>query len=368
MQPRLLIWAILLGLCLFSSHRVQSQSDSLPPSPLAIGLRGQYGFVIPHSEAIREIAQEAQPWSIEAELAWHLIGPKTWKNFANYPRVGLTLNYVNFDNPQVIGEAFNLIAFFEPFIAVRRRFNFSFRMGAGVNYLTEPFDAESNPQNEFYSSHISFILNAGLLLNYRINPHWTIRAGGVYNHISNGGIKQPNKGINFPMLQLGAEYIVRPYDFKQKAKIPWREMHPDRFRVKIAFFGQAKNIDDGQKQRFMIVGLTSYVSQIIGRMSALTAGAEWVVDYSLREQIRRSGRADDHNRGSFLIGHELLLGRFSFTQQLGAYFYRQDFGTSWIYQRYGLEYAISKKVFAGVNLKSHGDVAEFLDFRVGMVF
>ncbi|GAB4396128.1 MAG: hypothetical protein OHK0053_09350 [Microscillaceae bacterium] len=330
-------------------------------------MRGHYGFIIPHSDAIRDVSF-SHPRGLELEAAWHLIGEKSWKNFATYPRVGALVGWVDFDNREVLGQAFYLSAFFEPFVAVRQRFNFSFRMGAGLTYLNQVYDAETNPRNQFYSTPLSFILTANLMLNYRLSPALGLRLGGFYNHISNGGIQQPNKGINFPTLSLGLEYVWHPYDFSQKPKVDWRSLFPDRLRFKTAFFGTAKTLDENSPKRYAIVGLTGYASYVVGRLSALTGGAEWVSDFTLRERLRQAQDPAHPHRASLLLGHELLLGRFAFTQQWGMYVFRAHFGNPLFYQRYGLEFSPHRRFFVGVNLKAHADVAEFLDFRIGMIW
>lgn len=348
---------------------IQAQIDSISQTrtPIALGLRGHYGFIIPHSDVIKEQAN-SNPWGFELDAALHLISEKSWKNFTSFPRVGATLSYINFNNPEVLGSAINLGAYFEPIIAVRNRLNFSFRLGLGISYLNRVYDVETNPENQFYSSPISFLLFVNGMINYRIRPHLQARAGFFYNHISNGGIKQPNKGINFPTASLGIEYILNPYDFRARVKEDWRLLYPERFKIKMALFGTAKTLNNEDNRRFGIIGTTVYGSYVVGRMSALTAGLEWVVDYSLREKLRRENLGNDFQKGSLNIGHDLLLGKFIFSQQVGLYLYRDFFDKPFYYQRYGLSYQINPHLFAGLQLKAHGDVADFMDFRVGYVF
>ncbi|NRA92289.1 MAG: acyloxyacyl hydrolase, partial [Psychroserpens sp.] len=59
------------------------------------------------------------------------------------------------------------------------------------------------------------------------------------------------------------------------------------------------------------------------------------------------------------------LGRVTFSQQIGVYYYNDYRITDDIYQRYGLNYNFSRHIFAGFNLKAHRHVADFFDFRIG---
>ncbi len=363
-----IIQCVFFAACLVVMYSVDLIAQTTKPaSPLAIGIRGHYGFIIPHSEVIQDQAN-SNPWGVELDVSLHLVGEKTWERFASFPRVGISLSYINFDNPEVIGSSISLATYFEPTLAIRNRLNFSFRMGTGITYLTRPFHPETNPENQFYSAALSFILVANVMANYRINSTLQARAGIFYNHVSNGGIKQPNKGINYPTASIGLEYLINPYDFKARPKTDWRTLHTDRFRVKTALFGTAKTLNNEDTRRYAIIGLTGYGSYIVGRMSALTVGLEWATDFSQRQRLRSQGLDNDFNKGSFNVGHELLLGKFTFSQQLGFYWYRDTFDKPFYFQRYGLEYAINSKYFVGFNLKAHGDIADFLDFRVGIVF
>lgn len=70
-------------------------------------------------------------------------------------------------------------------------------------------------------------------------------------------------------------------------------------------------------------------------------------------------------KAGLAIGHEFLLGKFLFSQQFGVYLSNPNPLHDDVYQRYGLVYRINKSLSAGINLKAHGHVANFLDFRLG---
>jgi len=63
------------------------------------------------------------------------------------------------------------------------------------------------------------------------------------------------------------------------------------------------------------------------------------------------------------MGHEFILVKFRFGQQAGFYLYK-DFGAKadW-FQRYYLLYYPWPNFGMGPALKTHAQVAEFLDFR-----
>jgi len=332
----------------------------------AIGLYSHYGFIIPHDRDIRDVASSS-PWGLAAEISLHFTSQKAWQYLQAYPRLGASLAYYNFDNPLVLGRGYALLVYAEPFLSAHKKFSFSFRLGAGLAYLDRVYDPQTNPDNLFYSTKISFPLEANAMANYRLNRHLLLRGGFTYKHISNGGIRQPNKGINFPSLTLGLDYVLQPADLPERQLPPSQAQTTRRYYL-LALLSTLKDRKDNPTDKLPVLGITAYASQQIGRLSALTAGAEWVADFTIEKNLQDMGKDKDFQRGALLAGHELYIGRFRFSQQLGVYVYAPDKARDPVYQRYGLEYHTEKRLFWGINLKAHRHVADFLDARLGLRF
>ncbi len=338
---------------------------------LMAGVRSHYGFIIAHSRELKDVSHTF-PWGVETELAWQFMGDKAWQYCYCYPRAGVSFFYTNFDNPDVLGSSWALYVFVEPMIGAENRISGSVRFGGGPNYLDKVYDEETNPENKFYSSPVSFIvmLNAGL--NYRINKFWNVRLAGNFNHISNGGIKNPNKGINFPTFNLGVDYNLRPLPYTNKTKNDSILINPWKKRTEISFFSTAKTDIKGQ-ERYLVYGFMGKYSRVTGRLSALSLGLEWASDGADKKEIERNGimtggKPADHRYAAFLLGHDLLLGDFNFSVQLGVYVYSPFDRMDEVYQRYGISYHFTGMLFCGINLKAHRHVADFFDFRLGVSF
>ena len=358
-----------LIMLLLSAPMLQASPDlqrDTTRAAINIGLNGHTGFIIPHSRSIREVA-DSNPRGIEADLSLHFANERAWQYIQGYPRLGAALAYYNFNNPEVLGNAYTLLLYVEPFLSAHRRFSFSFRFGAGLAYLDNIYHPETNPDNLFYSTSISFPLEINLLGNYRLSERWLVRAGGTYKHISNGGLRQPNKGINFPSATVGINYTLRPAEFPERQLTEEMLVQHQRDFL-VTLFGTGKDRHDDPSRKLPLLGVAAYVSQPIGRLSALTGGAEWIVDYTLREKLQAEETDRDFQRGALLAGHEFRIGSFRFSQQLGIYVYAPHKARDPVYQRWGLEYHTGGKLFFGLNLKAHRHVADFLDTRVGMRF
>jgi len=344
---------------------LSSVTDTNSQSQLVIGLREHYGFVIIHSRAIRAI-EDSYPRGTELTINWHKMDKKSWEVCNCYPRVGLLFSFFDFDNREILGYGFNVAGFVEPFFTSHKKLNISIRPAGGLSFDTRPYNPVSNVDNFSYSLPINVYLQLNLALNYRLNEHFGINLAANYNHISNGGIKEPNKGINYPTATIGLDYTLNPSPFEDRLKQKYQGAKKRRYDVALSSF--VKRILEDPTY-FLVVGASTGVSQQVGRMSAITLDAEWIWDGSLRWRMENQFNSDsDYQRGAVLLGHEFLMGRFTFSQKLGIYIYDQTKFNDPVYQRYGINYHFTKALFAGIHLKAHRHVADLIEIRLGWSF
>lgn len=357
---------VILIVCLFMlPHLLYSQNSHI------VGFRTHYGFIIPHAEDLKPYSK-TNPWGFELEWNLQLMSEDAWNYCYCYPRTGVSFLYVNFANPQILGSSYSLYAFVEPVLGAEKKFHASFRFGIGPSFMDNPYDEISNPENTFFSSHISFLVLLNASLNYRLTDLTNLRLAASFNHISNGGIQNPNRGINFPTVNIGVDYNLKPQPYLKRVKNDTIDLHPKKWRFDIVAFGTGKTEIKGEAH-YPVFGLYTNVSRVFARLSAVSFGLEGTVDMADKKEIennelKKNGKYIDHKYLSGLLGYELLIGRFIFSIRVGAYLYSPFERMDPVYQRYGLTYHISKRFFAGMDIKAHRHVADFLDFRVGVSF
>jgi hypothetical protein len=353
-------------LCVMRAGAQPEKSTVIMP-----GLRAHYGFIVPHSSTIQDISW-SKPWGFEADYTWLLMGENSWKYCFCYPRAGLSLFFINFGNPEVLGNSLSLYAFIEPLIGAASRIYGTVRFGIGPAYMDNVYDPVKNPLNKFFSSPISFITLLSAGINYRFSSTFNIRLSGSFNHISNGGIRYPNLGINYPTLGLGMDYRIKPLPFEYRMRDRSLQLVPYKGRFDAIFFATGK-ADLRGDERFPVIGLVTSYTRVIGRISGLMLGMEFVADYADKQTIERTslthnGEPTDHKYIAPLLGHDLLLGRFTFQLQLGAYLYSPYKRRDPVFQHYVLSYYVYKSFFISIDLKAHRYTADFLTMRVGVSF
>lgn len=361
-----LLW-LLSALMTAPSAKAQAASGDSVTVLKLLGPRIHYGKILIHSRDLRPI-KDSSPLGFSADLAWQFLGRKSWEFCNCYPRAGLQLTLWDFDNRPILGYGLTAMAYVEPVFLTRHRFNLSVRMGGGLAYLSTPFDSLENPNNLSYSTRINFPLTVGLGFHFRLNDRWSIRSGLAFDHVSNGGVHLPNKGINWPAADLGFDYAFQPFDFKARARRLDRSPPEQRFRLQVGAFYSFKNAIPGNPKQYGIIGGHVKGIYYLGRWSGLSLGTEWVADRSRRIRMDHDGVAGTHHRGSVMFGHQFLLGHVVFSQELGIYYLDQFRVNDPVYQRFSFLVFLNPHLFLGISLKTHRHVADFADLRLGWEF
>ena len=115
----------------------------------------------------------------------------------------------------------------------------------------------------------------------------------------------------------------------------------------------------------------------MNRKSALQLGAELFLTKSIQEYIEYYSVAypedgididTDYKRIGIFIGHELLINRISLEAQIGYYAYQPFKKDIPIYDRVGIKYYFTDKIFGGFTIKTHLFLAEALEIPVSKLF
>ncbi len=359
-----IVICLFMGVFIYSPKNVLAQDsrDSLN-FVRSVGLKLHFGSVLIHSRELRPI-RNSYPTGVELDFAWHKISQKAWESCMCYPKLGVSLAFWNFDNKKVLGHGVAGLFYIEPVFNTKGRVNYSVRAGFGLSYQSSPYDPVSNPDNQSYSTYIAFPLQLGGTVHFRIKDRWLLNGSLIYNHISNGGVSEPNKGINWPSLGIGMTYYLKEFEFMNRAVNNWRDLYPPQKRLDFTFFmAYDESID---KVHLLSPGLEIKWSKQFARLNAYTFGGELIYDNSTRHTLAQLGDESSPVKAGIAMGHEFLLGNFIFSQQFGVYLRNPNPMHSGVYQRYGLIYRINKNFNMGFSLKAHGHVANFMDFRVGI--
>jgi len=361
----LLAWMVIHAIGQHVWAQTDSTSDSLNQKAIfSVGLGLHHGFIFAHSPAV-ENTKGANPTGVELSFAWQRNNADSWNLCRCFPRNGFLIAYYDYDT-DILGKSITAAYFLEPTYQIGKRTHFSLRAVAGLSYLTSPYDEVDNPTNRSYSTYISGYILLGLGIWFKIDNNWWLNLSANYQHESNGGLKEPNKGINWPTAGLALSYQKNPrtyYTGTRKKEKYWKELG---IRWDAALFGVAKRVLDttGESIRLPLVGLNLQGSKQVSSINALTAGVEVFYDEALSFKLKQDSLDASAWRAGILIGHEFLLGKFNFSQRIGVYVFKQADYFDALFHRWGIQYSINRHWGVGVNLQAHRQVADFIDLRV----
>ncbi|MEX0884617.1 MAG: acyloxyacyl hydrolase [Cyclobacteriaceae bacterium] len=319
----------------------------------------QQGVIIPHSEELARVAQ-SHPMGIKVSFEEMPTSKDAWSNCNCFHYLGLNLSYHDFRNPDILGKGITLSGSFEPLLWHQKKWQVTLKTAIGVSYLTKVYDVDTNPENLFFSSPISFMMSVSPKIRYRLSDHLSTYLSLNYNHISNGGQSQPNKGMNFPMIGWGFSYLT--------ANIPLPSYEPERLVKKMTFLvdflGTNRNNPKGGG-RVGSFGVSLDANYQFSYLNGFGGGLEANWDKAVELLYGKRG----YIQGVYLA-HHLMFGRFDFSQRMGLYLIKPPgyIENKFFFQRYILNYNVLKNTRVGLGIKAHGHVAENMEVRLGYEF
>ena len=325
-----------------------------------------YGFIIPHSASIREVSH-TNPVGFEFNRGKFHTSFNDWKVFNAYWISGMSIRYFDFQYPKVLGSVFDVSVFAGPVVSHGQKHIFTIIGGAGLSYHNKIYHPVENPLNQFFSTRISFPLYIDARFKYRLGNRTFITLSGCYNHISNGGFRQPNKGMNFPTLAMGIEQFNIPFpglDDNYSSIKGARKRSASVTLQALSSFRVINGTKDFPEKGCFIYGFHVGASKALGSIYSLNAGAELIIDGYIRETILREQTNIDYKRFAFTLGQDFTLGKVIFAQHLGIYTYSPYKATNKVYQKYELVYRTQGRLMFGVFLKAHLHVAELMGVSI----
>lgn len=359
------------GAALLGGATAAQAQPAAPVAPYVVGTYAQGSFILAHTPSVQHLAV-SHPTGVEVNLQRQTTGTAPWHAWYRYPKVGLALVYYDYHNPR-LGQSYAASAYISKPIWRTARQELNFRLGTGIGYFTTSYGRYDNPRNIMLGSRLNANIQTRVEYDVAVSGHLGLLVGIGFNHYSNGATTKPNRGINLPSVMLGLNYYQQRA-FQPQPKAATAE--PDdigRFFLNVSTsyaFKQLDEVDQWNQRHYSVFSATVAVGRRFNRKSNLLLGLEGFQDQSLRAEQRDTVRAGSHlpdiKKAGVYLGHELLFGRLAFVSHLGVYIYNPYKSNPFYYERLGLKYHFTKRIFGDVDLKVHRAAADALELRVGV--
>ena len=330
------------------------------------------GNILPHSDDIHHLVT-GHPEAVMLSYLVKTNGNQEWHKEYNLPDYGAYYLYQDF-NSKILGTSYAVGGFYNFYFLNR---HLQLKLAQGIAVATNPYEKVANSKNRAFGTKILDNTNLGISYdNQTLFNKIGFHAGLLFTHYSNARIKSPNSGINTYLLNVGFNYNFESEKNRvitQDTTVP-SISYSEPLKYNFVFrsgVNESPIIRSGQRP-FYHLGF--YVDRRFSRKSAFQLGTDLFLTNSFKDYIEYYAVAfpglnidpdTDYKRAGVFVGYELFVNKISLEAQLGYYIYQPFKRDIAIYDRIGLKYYLSDKIFAGFTIKTHLFLAEALEFGVG---
>lgn len=313
------------------------------------------------------------------EIGRQTNGTEPWHRLYGLPSYGLGFSVAQFQADGRHGHPLEAYTFFSwPFYSINERLDVTTDFGMGVSWNWQKLNDKEGANSSVLGSNLNARIDWGFYLRYLSTSRLSVYTGIDFTHRSNGGVVQPNKGLNVlgPKVALQYRLGAEPSRHPPVARPPFRPS----WELVLGGAAGVKNVleDPGQalRQDFGVFHATAALQRHFYPFGKFAAGTDVTYDGATGAQGRvddgvvKQWRADTGDRWAVGLfgGYEHLIARFSVFAQLGYNVARgfDDGACPRLYQRFGWRYRFTDKVWATIALRStEGNRADFLEFGAG---
>jgi hypothetical protein len=310
------------------------------------------------------------------EIGRQTDGREAWHQLYGVPSWGFGFSVASFRNDVVRSRPTEAYTFFSwPFARFSDRLDMATEFGMGMSWHWKEVSDDEKENATSLGSNLNARINWGFFLRYVTTPQVTLFTGVDYTHRSNGGMVQPDRGINV----LGPKVMVQ-YNF---APIPVKRLvtKPPAFAPSWEFVagGTAgvKNVIERKepltRSNYGTIDLTAALQHQFYQYGKVALGTDLLYDGATGVRIDENDikwRAAGGQRLAVGVytGYEHVIGRFSALVQFGGNVMRgYDEPTNpRLYERFGWRYHINDRYWTTIVIRAvDGWRADALQFGVG---
>jgi len=378
---------ILLSINLIANAQ---KSDTLRTSKnYVISGYAQYGKILPTNAFLRQTFLNEN--AVEEFAAFSLqfmkqtTGEQNWEQAYGFPRYGLGVYTASFFNKNGLGNPIAVYGVFKAPFVRWNKLSLNYEAGFGYTFNWESFSPIENNYNPSLGAEQSFFIDLGISLEYQISRHFDLSLGYDFTHFSNGALKSPNSGLNIFSPKLSLNYRLNPFNPEQlKKNIP---PYIKNTTIDFSVFGGTKNViymtnnavDTITKYLgvyYPVYGLSAVINRQLDYKSKVGIGVGLSYDGSNNSKVIVTNGQLEPQDGfqvnrlalSVFASYELVIDRLSLVVQPGFYILRSQTANlkPIAYQRLGLQYQISKTIFAGISLHAYDyHISDYLEWTLG---
>ncbi|MFA5973690.1 MAG: acyloxyacyl hydrolase [Lentimicrobiaceae bacterium] len=354
---------------------------------IALQVSYQNGYVFATNPFLKGVNAEAEKikayQAFSAKLSLQTTGHKSWEQLYKYPHYGVGLYVADFYNPEEIGVPIAVYGFFNAPFKRWNKLTFNYEIGFGATFNWKAYNPVTNQYNVAIGAGTSFLIDAGLNLEYSLTKKVELAAGFSLTHFSNGALRKPNFGINTfaPKVSLQYNFFDKPVFVRQPV-----QKYIAENEWLISAYGGIKNVifdsvslpvlEKYEGLYFPVFGLSTTFNRQVSHKSKIGFGATLSYNGAVNAQAAvenneleaADGKFSDKILLSIYPSYELVINKVSLILQPAFYIYRKKLTNQSpvFHQRIGIKYHITDHIFIGITLVDYQfHVSDFIEWNVG---
>jgi Lipid A 3-O-deacylase (PagL) len=373
------IIAIFFGLVMTWAHAGSGEDLKSGQWFTRVGLTP--AFVLPKNpfETTQTSADGHSRWisNMTFEIGRQTDGSRDWHHLYGLPTYGFGFSVASFGDGDETGQPLDAYTFFSwPFARLSKRVQLTTDFGMGISWNWKEFSEESKDHRTVLGSNVNARIDWGFYLRHLTTRKMSVYAGIDFTHRSNGGMRQPNSGINV----IGPSVALR-YDFVPERTAPVRNVPPFQpaweFVMGSAIGG--KNVIEHSnplvRRDYGAAEFTAGLQRHFYRYGKVAAGTDLTYDGAAGARVDViEGNAVQWRPGAgqrlaigLYGGYEHVIERFGALVQAG-YSVARGFEdpSPRFYMRYGWRYYVNDRFWGLFAIRSiEGRRADFLEVGAG---
>ena len=336
-----------------------------------IELGNKRGYILAHTSVIKSMVRDHFN-TLDLNLNFQFDSTSVVYNNFNNPSWGINYMYSNWAAKDLFGSVHGISSFINFPLIAKPRFKFIYKMGAGLAYITNPFETDENFHNLAIGSPINAYINFDFLAHNKLHDRFSLSYGLSFYHTSNAAFTMPNLGINVLSWKVALNYHINNDYWKNDGdKSKFSPDYKWELRTGINL-GVNENYPVLGK-KFVPIHIDNNVARRISRKSSLTIGLDYFFDPALipyfeSKYQRTLPKRLDISQLGLNVGYQLHVGNIVPFIQMGHYLHSKYKESGDLYHLVGIAYYINPKIRLNLTLKSHWAQANHAQLGINYCF
>lgn len=373
---------IALTFCAALTSTPAAHAQSAPPTPwfTRVGFAPAYviatnPFSMSGAPADRQVRTTP---TINIEVGRQADGSEDWHHLYGMPAYGVGMSVASLGRG--VSRPMDAYTFFSwPFVRPSERVQLTTDFGMGLSWNWKAFDPQENSYTTVLGSDLNARIDWGVYMRYALTRRTGIYAGVDFTHRSNGGIRQPDQGLNVIGPSVSLRHNMGGPEPSPRALKELPAFRPD-WEFVVAAAGGPKNVFDERhgdiRNDYGTFSTTAALQRHFYRYGKTAAGTDLMYDGSRGAQFEvvngamMQRRADCRQRVALGVygGYEHVIGRFGAIVQIGNKVASgsDDGSVPRQYARYGWRYHVNDRLWGTFAVRAvAGRKADALEFGLG---